>query len=59
MHLKLSRLTPNRSDKLCPASARREAEFIHKPASPFVTVRATLLLSPVPPSVFPLKFAPS
>ena len=39
-------LTPRRSDKLCPASASSEAEFIHKPAKPFVTVRVTLLPRP-------------
>jgi hypothetical protein len=39
-------LTPSKSDKLCPASARSDAEFIQSPASPFVAVRATLLPSP-------------
>jgi hypothetical protein len=39
-------LTPSRSLKLCPASARRDAEFIITPAIPLVAVKPTLLASP-------------
>lgn len=40
-------LTPSKSDKLCPASANRLAEFIHSPANPFEIVSATFDPSPV------------
>lgn len=43
----LTRLTPNRSDRLWPASASKEAEFIHNPAKPLDRVRATLLPRPI------------
>ena len=39
-------LTPSRSDKLCPASANNDAEFIHNPAAPFDIVNPTLLARP-------------
>jgi len=39
-------LTPRRSDRLCPASASSDAEFMNRPARPFEIVSATLLPRP-------------